>query len=164
MCCAPACCRMWVPWEHEDPVVWHHPGRKRVGYFGAVRLRDGPGLFQKEPGMFDGMTFWTFLQRLHSVSIREGRRVIVIIEKAKYRHASLHRQRRAERAAGFLLDYLPPYSPEPNPIERVWKRPGATALAVSTSLPSAFGNSSTRRLWPQVTSGNLAKNLDNTWN
>ncbi len=113
---------MWVPWEDEDPVVWHYPGRKSVGYFGAVRLRDGLGLFQKESGMFDGLTFWSFLRQLHSVSTQEGRRVVVIIDNAKYHHAKLHQEWRTERAATFFLDYLPPYSPELNPIERVWKR------------------------------------------
>jgi transposase len=113
---------MWVPWEDEDPVVWHYPGRKSVGYFGAVRLRDGLGVFQQETGMFDGATFWTFARRLHAVSTGQGRRVIVIIDNAKYHHAKLHQEWREEQAEGFLLDYLPPYSPELNPIERVWKR------------------------------------------
>lgn len=113
---------MWIPWEEEDPVVWHYPGRKSVGYFGAVRLRDGLGCFQKEPGMFDGMTFWSFLQRLHLASLQSGRRVIVITDNAKYHHAKLHQEWRQQRAPDFVLDYLPPYSPELNPIERVWKR------------------------------------------
>src|SRR5712691_1959866 len=56
-------CRMWIPPEIKDPVLLHAPTRKCVGYFGAVRLRDGR----------------------------------------------------------FVLDFLPPYSPELNPIERVWK-------------------------------------------
>jgi transposase len=113
---------MWIPWENEDPVVWHYPGRKSVGYFGAVRLRDGLGLFQKETGMFDGMTFGSFLQRLRLASVQQGRRVIVITDNAKYHHAKLHQEWRQQQAPDFMLDYLPPYSPELNPIERVWKR------------------------------------------
>ncbi len=34
-------CRMWVPAETKDPFALHHPTRKSVGYFGAVRLWDG---------------------------------------------------------------------------------------------------------------------------
>ncbi len=113
---------MWIPWEDEDPVLWHYPGRKSVGYFGAVRLRDGLGLFQKEAGMFDGSTFWTFLQSLQLTSARAGQRVIAITDNAKYHHAKVHRAWREQQAPGFILDYLPPYSPELNPIERVWKR------------------------------------------
>lgn len=39
---------MWVPPEIKDPVLQHHPTRKSVGYFGAVRLRDGKFLFARE--------------------------------------------------------------------------------------------------------------------
>jgi transposase len=113
---------MWVPWEEDDPVVWHYPGRKSVGYYGAVRLRDGQGLFGQEPGMFDGTTFWVYLRELELASRETGRRVVVIIDNAKYHHAKLHAQWREEQQGRFELDFLPPYSPELNPIERVWKR------------------------------------------
>ena len=36
-------------------------------------------------------------------------------------HAILHKQWREECQASFQLEYLPPYSPDLNPIERVWK-------------------------------------------
>ena len=55
------------------------------------------------------------------MSIRTGRRVVVITDNAKYHHARLHKDWRERHAADFALDYLPPYSPELNPIERVWK-------------------------------------------
>jgi len=113
---------MWVPWEEDDPVLWHYPGRKSVGYYGAVRLRDGKGFFQQEPEMFDGATFWSFLRQLENASQEVGRRVMVIIDNAKYHHAKLHAAWRQEQQARFALDFLPPYSPELNPIERVWKR------------------------------------------
>lgn len=113
---------MWVPWEEDDPVVWHYPGRKSVGYFGAVRVRDGKGLFLRESEMFNGATFWPFLQQLQNASREPGRRVIVIIDNAKYHHAKLHADWRAAQQENFRLDFLPPYSPELNPIERVWKR------------------------------------------
>ena len=41
-------CRMWIPPECKDPVVLHHPTRKSVGYFGAVRLGDGKLVYQRE--------------------------------------------------------------------------------------------------------------------
>jgi len=47
--------------------------------------------------------------------------VVVITDSAKYHHARLPRHWREEQTAEFVLDYLPPYSPELNPIERVWK-------------------------------------------
>ncbi len=53
-------CRMWIPPENRDPVVYHHPTRKSVGYFAAVRLRDGRFLFRREGGRFNGESFWVF--------------------------------------------------------------------------------------------------------
>jgi hypothetical protein len=47
----------------KDPVLLHHPTRKSVGYFGAVRLRDGKFCFSREVGKFDAVTTWAFLRR-----------------------------------------------------------------------------------------------------
>jgi len=112
---------MWVPPEEKDPVLLHHPTRKGVGYFGAVRLRDGKLVYQIEEGKFNAMTFHVFLKRLRQASSRSGRRVIVITDNAKYHHAKLHLNWRNQQASNFILDFLPPYSPDLNPIERLWK-------------------------------------------
>src|SRR5687767_11498924 len=49
-------CRMWIPPEVKDPICLHHPTRKSVGFFGAVRLRDGRLITRRESGRFDGET------------------------------------------------------------------------------------------------------------
>ena len=46
---------------------------------------------------------------------------MVITDNARYHHARLHQDWREQQAPGFTLEFLPPYSPELNPIERVWK-------------------------------------------
>ena len=112
---------MWVPPEEKDPVLLHHPTRKSVGYFGAVRLRDGKFLGAREPEQFDAQTTWTFLRQLRRVSGRSGRRVVLIIDNAKYHHARLHRDWREMQEPDLSLAFQPPYSPDLNPIERVWK-------------------------------------------
>lgn len=112
---------MWIPPEVDDPVVLHHPTRKSVGYFGAVRLRDGKFLFERETNRFDAMTTWNFLRQLRQCSRRAGRRVVVITDNAKYHHAKLHAEWRAEQEPDFVMSFLPPYSPDLNPIERIWK-------------------------------------------
>jgi len=111
---------MWIPPETKDPVLLHAPTRRSVGYFAAVRLRDGRFHYCRETDKFNGATFFTFMKGLRRTSIRTGRRVVVITDNAKYHHARLHKQWREEHAEDFTLDYLPPYSPELNPIERVW--------------------------------------------
>lgn len=114
-------CRMWVPPEVIDPICKHAPTRKSISYFGAVRLRDGKLCHSKPSGRFDAQTCWDFLRHLRRVSARAGRRVVVIADNAKYHHATLHAEWRQLQEPGFRLHFLPPYSPQLNPIERVWK-------------------------------------------
>jgi transposase len=114
-------CRMWVPPESRDPVVFHHPTRNSVGYFAAVRIRDGKFLFRRETGRFNGESFWAFLQQFRNASSPAHRRVITISDNAPYHHSRVHKCWREHQAPQFALDFLPPYSPELNPIERVWK-------------------------------------------
>jgi transposase len=141
-------CRMWIPPEIKDPVLLHHPGRKSVGYFGAVRLRDGKFVYKREEENFNAQTFFTFMKQLCSRASRSGRRIIVITDNVKYHHAILHREWRNDHSDSFLLDYLPPYSPDLNPIERVWKlarrlclhnRYLPTLEVVTTSVENRFG-------------------------
>jgi len=114
-------CRMWVPPEERDPICRHAPTRKSISYFGAVRVRDGKLCVSKPSGSFDAQTCWAFLRRLRRTSARSGRRVVVITDNARYHHATLHAAWRKEQEPGFSLYFLPPYSPQLNPIERVWK-------------------------------------------
>jgi transposase len=95
--------------------------RKSVGYFGAVRLRDGKLLYAREEEKFDAQSCWRFLKQLRQKSLRAHRRVVVILDNAKYHHALLHKAWRQQALPSFALHFLPPYSPELNPIERVWK-------------------------------------------
>src|SRR6267143_6008898 len=84
-------CRMWVPSETKDPILLHHPTRKSVGYFGAVRLRDGKFFYRRENGKFNGETFWGFPESL-PLDQQRGRvhRVIAISDNASYHHSKIH--------------------------------------------------------------------------
>ena len=114
-------CRMWIPPDCKDPVVLHHPTRKSVGYFGAVRLRDGKFVYRRERTVFNAETFWTFMKKLRQISCHAKRKVLVLSDNARYHHAKLHADWRHQCLSKFALWYLPPYSPNLNPIERVWK-------------------------------------------
>jgi len=112
---------MWIPPEIKDPVLKHHPTRKSVGYFAAIRLRDGKFVYRREPDKFNAQSFWDFMKHLHASCAHSGRRAVVITDNAKYHHARLHKDWRAEVEQALAFEFLPPYSPELNPIERVWK-------------------------------------------
>lgn len=114
-------CRMWIPPEDKEPVLLHHPTHRSIGYFGAVRLRDGKFIFKPEAQRFNAQTFWDFLKEVRLLSSSDAQRVVLMLDNARYHHAKLHNEWRQEQSPGFVLDFLPPYSPELNPIERVWR-------------------------------------------
>ena len=114
-------CRMWVAPEVKEPILLHHPTRKSVGYFGAVNLFNGKLIFQREEDKFNAQTFWVFMKKLKTYAQSRGKHIVLLIDNAKYHHAKLHRQWRQENERYIHLLYLPPYSPDLNPIERLWK-------------------------------------------
>jgi hypothetical protein len=101
-------CRMWVAPEIKDPVLQHAPTRKSVGYFGAVRLRDGRFLFRREEGQFNGATFLRFLRHLRRSSIRAGRRIVVIADNARYRPPASTRTGEKSRHPDSLWTFFQP--------------------------------------------------------
>ena len=127
-------CRMWVPPELKDPVVLHHPTRKSVGYFGAVRLRDGKFVAQQEPARFDAQTTWAFLRRLRQASRRAERQVLLVTDNAKYHHACLHAPWRAAQEPDFLVAFLPPLQSGAQS-DRTRLETGPAALSAQPLLP-----------------------------
>src|SRR5271166_2399139 len=110
---------MWVAPEIKDPILRHAPTRKSVACFGAVSLDTGQFVRMMCP-IFNAATFKTFLRRL----LRQqtpGRRMIVVLDNARYHHARLLAKFLRRHAEQMRLLFLPPYSPQLAPIERVWK-------------------------------------------
>lgn len=110
---------MWVPSEVKDAVVLHAPTRTPVACFGPVSLATGKcvrSLCEK----FDALTFETFLRKLLRRRSR-GKRMVVVLDNAKYHHAVLLAPLLRKYRAILTLLFLPPYSPQLAPIERVWK-------------------------------------------
>ena len=110
---------MWIPPEDADPIVLQAPTRKSVAFFGAVCERDGR-LVTQQGKSFNADSFQTFLcclLRHH----RRDRKMIVIVDNARWHHACKLEPWLREHHNKIQLDFLPPYSPELNAIERVWK-------------------------------------------
>jgi transposase len=112
-------CRMWVPPEDVDPVVFHAPTRKSIGVFGAVRADDG--LFvASSAGRFDAETFQEFMASLFRHR-RRDRKMVVVLDNVRWHHARLLHPWLRKHQSQLKLDFLPAYSPELNHVERVWK-------------------------------------------
>lgn len=110
---------MWIPPENIDPVVLQEPTRKSIGVFGAVRISDGR-LVTSQEKTFNNMTFLQFLEKL--LQYRDpDRKMVVILDNARWHHAKALTPWLTEHHEIFQLDFLPPYSPDINNIERLWK-------------------------------------------
>lgn len=110
---------MWIPPEDVDPIVFHAPTRKSIGIFGAVRNADGC-LVTRQEAKFEAATFLSFLKQLLQHR-RRSRKILLIVDNARWHHAKMLHPWLKEHRRELQLDFLPPYSPELNAIERVWK-------------------------------------------
>jgi transposase len=110
---------MWIPLEEKDPVVLHAPTRKSIAYFGGVRISDGRFVCRKSK-IFKAESFKVFLQKLLRARKRR-KKILVILDNARYHHARNLRSWLKKNRRHIELLFLPPYSPDLNPIERVWK-------------------------------------------
>lgn len=110
---------MWVPPEETDPVVFHEPTRKSVALFGAVNLNGGQMIAHFNP-VFETQSFLAFLKGLARRRARD-KRMMVVTDNAAYHHAAALNEWLRDARGTLELLFLPPYSPDLNPIERVWK-------------------------------------------
>ena len=110
---------MWVPPEIKDPVLLHAPTRKSVACFGSVSLSTGK-FVRSLCDKFDALTFEAFLRKLLRHRSR-GKRMVIVLDNAKYHHARLLAPLLRRYRKVLTLLFLPPYSPQLAPIERVWK-------------------------------------------
>ena len=111
---------MWIPPEEKDPIVLQEPTRFHISVFGAVNVGTGRLIHQMSE-TFNAVTFLDFLKNLLYFRIRP-KVIHLILDNSRYHHAKLLEPWLDEHKKEIVLDFPPPYSPQLNPIERVWKQ------------------------------------------
>jgi transposase len=112
-------CRMWFPPEDKDPILLHAPTKKSISLFGVANSNTGQ-LTSMITKVFNAQTFLWFLKKVLKTK-RRGRKLIIVLDNARYHHAVMLKQWLSENKKKLRLLFLPPYSPDLNSIERVWK-------------------------------------------
>jgi transposase len=112
-------CRMWIPPEEKDPVLLHAPTRKSIALFGAVRANTGQ-MVSMMTTIFNAETFLKFLKMVLK-NRKRGKKLVLILDNARYHHATMIQPWLNRNKKWIKLIFLPPYSPDLNNIERVWK-------------------------------------------
>jgi len=113
---------MRIPPEERDPIVKHAPTRKSIALFGAVPANTGE-MVSMNATIFNAETFLLFLNKI-VIAKKRDKKIILALDKARYHHATMIQPWLNKNNKKIQLLFLPPYSPDLNNIERVWKMTG----------------------------------------
>ena len=108
--------RMWSL-KGKQPHVISASTRQKVGLFGAINLKTGR-LLTKETSVFNADTFGDFL--IYLLEKSEGK-LFLILDNVSWHKARDLQKFFFKNRYRLVRIFLPPYSPELNPIERVWR-------------------------------------------
>jgi len=108
--------RMWAI-RGEQPGVRSASTREKIGFFGALELRTGR-LLTRPASTFDAETFHDFLEHLLE---QAGGSIHLMLDNASWHRAKALKPFFEANRHRLTRCFLPPYSPELNPIERVWR-------------------------------------------
>ncbi len=108
--------RMWAP-KGQQPRVLSPSCRDKVGFFGALDLKTGR-LITRAASTFSAETFGDFVRYL--LQTTQGK-IYLILDNARWHKAQALRELFYVNRHRMVRIFLPPYSPELNPVERVWR-------------------------------------------
>jgi transposase len=107
---------MWAP-KGQQPRVLSPSVRHKVGFFGALNLKTG-SLLTKEAPTFNANTFGDYIHYL--LKSTQGK-IYLILDNAKWHRAKYLKDFFESNQDRLIRIFLPSYSPELNPVERVWR-------------------------------------------
>ena len=116
--------RAWYP-KGSCPKVKSYPGHKSVAYSGFVIPETGE-LFITKPDWFNYETTITCIREfLASHPVEDGKHLYIVMDNAPW-HKKAKRlinedEQYADIKEAATIISLPPYSPDLNPIEQVWR-------------------------------------------
>jgi transposase len=101
--------------QKKVPTFGHHA---HVTLFGTVDVRTGD-VFCASANQCNASAFLGFLQKL--LARYTDKFIVLILDNARIHHAKLLRPFLEQNQHRLFLLFLPPYSPELNPIEKLWR-------------------------------------------
>lgn len=101
--------------EIKSPAV-----KEKISIIGAAGMDNGQ-LITMEADMFNAESFKKFILRvLKSAATRK--KILVVLDNARFHHAKINKDFFESVSDKIELLFLPPYSPDINPIESFWKK------------------------------------------
>lgn len=110
--------RMW--WiKGERPEILVDSGRKRLNLIGVIDVTNKLGAFA-EIKKLNAIQFLSFLKGLLKITHIQGK-IYLVLDNARSHHAKMLNPFLKSIADRLELVFLPPYSPDFNPIEIFWR-------------------------------------------
>lgn len=97
------------------PTYGKHEGVKLVG---VLNYETGH-VYCEEQEKYDAKVFLEFLQNI--LALYPQGKIVIVLDNARIHHAKLLKSFLEENKGRLQLEFLPPYSPNLNPIEGLWK-------------------------------------------
>ena len=117
--------RAWMP--RGERLEIPAPGTNRkIPIYGALNYRTNKVSYRIGSGK-NATFFLAFLAQL--AQEYQGRRCVLVLDNASYHTCAVVRNYLAELDSTFEVIWLPPYCPELNDIERIWKYVKGASLA-----------------------------------
>jgi transposase len=105
----------------KAPTLPSPAGKEKVSIAGAVSQETG-SLFVITASKFNAVSFKRFLQKfLKNRTRRKKKKALLVLDNARYHKAKELKKYLEEVKDRLELLFLPPYSPDLNPIEMVWR-------------------------------------------
>src|SRR6195256_1347325 len=128
----------------ETPVVSSTGARFRMSFISAITARGHMRFMIKEKGGVNAEVFIEFLKRL---IVGSKRKIFLIVDRGPAHVAKKTKAFVATLNGAIRLFYLPPYSPDRNPDELVWKHLKRTLLGALPSPVSSTSEAMRDRRW-----------------
>ena len=96
------------------------PVKEKTSFFGAMGADNGQ-LIIVEANPFCAVSFRKFLERILKKA-KTKKKILMVLDNARYHHAKMNKEFIEKIKSKLELLFLPPYSPELNPIEFLWKK------------------------------------------
>lgn len=110
----------------SSPEIKSPTDRFKISVFGALGVNGQLILEQSE--IFNAVTFQKFLEKIViqatvcKNNVGSKKKILLVLDNAKYHHAKIIQPWLEEMKDVIELFFLPPYSPDLNAIEMLWKK------------------------------------------
>jgi transposase len=101
--------------EIKSPAV-----KEKISVIGAIGMDNGQ-LVKMESGIFNADSFRNFIKKMLR-SAKTDKKILMVLDNARFHHAKINKEFLKSVRDRINLLYLPPYSPDLNPIESLWKK------------------------------------------